>query len=247
MHGHPALGESRGPRCVHDVHHVERRDLELAAQQFGVRYMPLPERRDVRMAEPTGQHPRLGHHHDRAQRRERLDGEILARQVFQSGHRLQQNAERIDLANEGIGHDQRANTGLAQRVLKFAAAVVAVQRKKQRPGAVDGVLADRPIDAVGHPNADHIALGNAQVHQALGEVERPAPKFSETDALRTADQEILVRMAKRARVEYPVPSLTGIKIPRVAHVVTLLAATSSKEAMWRFQGKGRSAAGPGSR
>ena len=68
-----------------------------------------------------------------------------------------------------LGGDQQLATRLVEHELKLAGAVGGVDVDQDRADLGGGVLGDDPLGPVGRPDADPVALGDAQAEQGVGE------------------------------------------------------------------------------
>src|SRR5438093_112079 len=80
-----------------------------------------------------------------------------------------QQGEVVGLA-EALGHQEQFHARLIERVFEFRRLVGRVDVDEDRADAGRGVLHDDPLVAVRRPDADALALGDAEVEQRAGEL-----------------------------------------------------------------------------
>ena len=78
---------------------------------------------------------------------------------------------------EAAAQQQDAHAGLVQDVLQLAGLVGGVDVDEDRADAGGGVLDDDPLEAVGRPDADAVAVPDAEGEQAAGESRGRSPEL----------------------------------------------------------------------
>ena len=178
-----ALGVPGGPGCVLDVDRVVRREQHLPGGERG------GERTRVASAVGQGQPVGAAEQDDPAQ--------VGAARPSVLDHR-----GVVGCPEGGSGH-QQADARLVDHVREFVGAVRRVDRHQDRADLRGGVLQDRPLRAVRRPDADPIALVDAQPDQPVRERQHVMvqPRIGPPPSGEPVDQGLAVGMSHRHPVE----------------------------------------------
>ena len=152
-------------------------------------------------------------------------------------------ADGLDDRQPILVHDEHARLGIVELILDFLLVVGRVDRRQHAAHLRSSFETDQVFGPVGHEQRDAVALGDAQIAQAVGQRVAEPFDLAEGELLVVEDGRPLVRMAiRRAAQELVIRNARVVELgsdqlaAKCAHLNLLRRTAENFVAGWRCQG-----------